>query len=142
MTALHTLGILSTSFVRNAFPTVLKEFPHMLSPCRLLFLHSVVHLISNHLNWVEVRVIVEARSSDAALHHSSCSNSPYTVWRCVLGHQQSTTTPSHLLLHASLWEPHIQEIIQSPTLHLTKTLRLAPKISNLYFRPKDRFPPV
>ena len=26
MTALHTLGILSTSFMRNAFPTVLKEF--------------------------------------------------------------------------------------------------------------------
>jgi hypothetical protein len=31
MTALHTLGILSTSFTWNAFPTVLKEFPHMLS---------------------------------------------------------------------------------------------------------------
>jgi hypothetical protein len=30
---------------------------------------------------------VEARSSDAALHpSSSCSNSPYIAWRCVLGH--------------------------------------------------------
>ena len=29
MTALHTLGILSTSFMRNAFPTVLKEFPYV-----------------------------------------------------------------------------------------------------------------
>ena len=30
------------------------------------------------------RVIVEARSSDAALHHSpSCSNIPYTAWRSV-----------------------------------------------------------
>jgi hypothetical protein len=31
-------------------------------------------------------VIVEARSSDAAFHHSpSWSNSTYIVWRCVLG---------------------------------------------------------
>uniref|UniRef100_A0A674DTJ4 Ras association domain family member 8b n=1 Tax=Salmo trutta TaxID=8032 RepID=A0A674DTJ4_SALTR len=51
---LHTLGILSTSFTWNAFPTVLKEFPHMLSTCWLLFLHSAVQLIPNHLNWVEV----------------------------------------------------------------------------------------
>ena len=46
MTALHTLGILSTSFSWN-------EFLHMLSTCWLLFLHSVVQLIQNHLNWVE-----------------------------------------------------------------------------------------
>ena len=85
MTALHTLGILSTSFMRNAFPTVLKEFPHMLRTCWLLFLHSAVQLIPNHLNWVEVRGLW--RPSNAALHHSpSWSNSPYTVWRCVLGH--------------------------------------------------------
>ena len=33
------------------------------------------------------RVIVEARSPDAALHHSpSWSNSSYRDWRCVLGH--------------------------------------------------------
>ena len=42
MTSLHTLGILSTSFTWNAFPTDLKEFPDMLSTCRLLFLHSAV----------------------------------------------------------------------------------------------------
>jgi hypothetical protein len=30
-------------------------------------------------------VIVEARSSDAALHHSpSWSNIPYAAWRCVV----------------------------------------------------------
>jgi hypothetical protein len=57
MTALHTLGILSTSFTWNAFPTVLKEFPHMLSTCWLLFLHSAVQLIANHLNWVEDRLL-------------------------------------------------------------------------------------
>ena len=35
------------------------------------------------LGWV----IVEARSSDPALHHSpSWSNSPYIAWRCVWGH--------------------------------------------------------
>ena len=52
---LHTLGILSTSFTWHRFPTVLKEFPHMLRTCWLLFLHSAVQLIPNHLNWVEVR---------------------------------------------------------------------------------------
>jgi hypothetical protein len=65
MTALQTLGILSTSFMRNAFPNVL-DFPHMLSTCWLLFLHSAIQLIP--------RVIVEARSSDTALHHTPLSN--------------------------------------------------------------------
>ena len=33
------------------------------------------------------QVIVEARSSDAGLHHTpSWSNIPYTAWSCVLGH--------------------------------------------------------
>jgi hypothetical protein len=54
MTALHTLGVLSTSFTWIAFPTVLKEFIHMLITCWLLFLNSAVQLIPNHLNWVEV----------------------------------------------------------------------------------------
>ena len=54
MTTLHTLGILSTSCMRHYFPRVLKEFLHMLSTCWLLFLHSAVQLIPNHLNWVEV----------------------------------------------------------------------------------------
>jgi hypothetical protein len=38
----------------HAFPTVLKEFPHMLSTCWLIFLLSRVQLIPNHLSWVEV----------------------------------------------------------------------------------------
>ena len=54
MTALHTLDILSTSFTWNAFPTVLKQFPHMLSTCWLLFLHSAVELIPTDVNLVEV----------------------------------------------------------------------------------------
>uniref|UniRef100_A0A674BBY5 Extracellular sulfatase n=1 Tax=Salmo trutta TaxID=8032 RepID=A0A674BBY5_SALTR len=41
-------------FTWNAFPKVLKEFPHMLSTSWLLFFHSAVQLIPNHLNWVEV----------------------------------------------------------------------------------------
>ena len=80
MTALQTLGILSTSFTWNAFPTFLKEFPHMLSACWLLFLHSAgpTHAKPSQLGWG--RVIVEARSSDAAPHHSlSWSNNPYTA---------------------------------------------------------------
>jgi hypothetical protein len=54
MTALHTLGILSNSFTWNAYPTVLKEFPQMLTTCWLLFVHSAVQLIPNHLNLVQV----------------------------------------------------------------------------------------
>ncbi len=62
----------------NGFPTILKEFPEVLSTCWLLFLHSLAQLIQKKsqldLNWV----IVEARSSDAALHHSlSITNSSY-----------------------------------------------------------------
>jgi hypothetical protein len=61
MTALQTLGILSTSFILNAFPTVLKELPHMLNTCWLLFLQSAVQLNPNHLNWlIGQLVIVEA----------------------------------------------------------------------------------
>ena len=54
-TALHNLDILSTSFTRNAFPIVFKEFPHMLSICWLLFLHSEVQIIQHNLNWFKVR---------------------------------------------------------------------------------------
>ena len=54
MTALRTLGIMSTSFTWSAFLTVLKEFPRMLCTYWLLFFHSVVQLIPNHLIWVEV----------------------------------------------------------------------------------------
>ena len=51
MTVLHTLSILSTSFMRNAFQQSLKETPTY--ACWLLFLPSAVQLIPKHLNWVE-----------------------------------------------------------------------------------------
>ena len=66
LTALHTLGILSTSFTWKAFPTVLKEFPLMLSTCWLLFL-SAVQLIPNHCNWVEVMWFVGGQVNYAVL---------------------------------------------------------------------------
>ena len=83
MTALHTLGILSTKLHLECFsnsvegvPTyaehLLAAFPSLCGP--------------THLNPIEMiwgRVIVEARSSDAALNHSPWSNSPYTAWMCV-----------------------------------------------------------
>jgi hypothetical protein len=81
MTTLHTLGILSTSFTWNAFPTVLKEFPHILSTCWLLFFHSAVLLIPNHTNSVEVGWLW--RPDHLMQHSPSWSNSPYTAWRCV-----------------------------------------------------------
>ena len=48
------------------------------------------------------RVIVKARSSDAALHHSPFwSNSPYRAWKCVFGHcpvkKQMTVTLNLML---------------------------------------------
>ena len=159
MTALHTLGILSTSFTWNVFPTVLKEFPHMLSTCWLLFLQSAVQLISNHLNWVEVGWLwrpghlmpysitlllgqIALTQPGGVLGYCPVEKQmigPLSAnqmgWRIAAeccgshaGHQQSTPTPSHLLCHASRWEPHMQR----SSVHLiTKTRWLEPKISNL-----------
>ena len=63
MTALHTLGILSTSFTWIAFPTVLKEFPYMLSTYGCFpSLCGPTHPKPSQLGWG--RLIVEARSSD------------------------------------------------------------------------------
>ena len=86
MKALHTLGILSTSYTWNPSSRLLEEFPHKLSTCWLLFLHSgPTHSKPSQLGWG--REIVEARSSDAALHHApSWSSITYKAWRCVLGH--------------------------------------------------------
>ena len=108
MTALHTLGILSTSFMRNDFPTVLKEFPHMLSTCWLHFLNFVVQLIPNHLNWVEVGWLWRTFK-----------------WRTKHPHTITPPPPCFTVgtIHA--------ENIRSPTLRLTKTRRLEPKITNL-----------
>ncbi|XP_052313566.1 uncharacterized protein LOC118390860 isoform X2 [Oncorhynchus keta] len=51
---------------------LLAAFPSLCGPT-----HSITSQLA-------CRVIVEARSSDAALHHSpSWSNSTYTAWRCV-----------------------------------------------------------
>ena len=70
MTAFHILDILSTSFTWNAF--LLATFPSLYGP---------THPKPSQLGWGQV--IVEARSSDAALHHAPpWSNSPGGV----LGH--------------------------------------------------------
>ena len=114
---------------------------------------------SSQTGWGQV--IVEARSSDAALHHSPLwSNSPYTAWRCVgsLSCWKTNDSPTRCkpcwlrvpwILNKSetvspAKHPHTitpppcftvgttkAEIIHSPTLRLTKTLRLEQKISNL-----------
>jgi hypothetical protein len=62
MTTLHTLGILSTSFTWNTFPTVLKEFPHAE---HFPSLCGTTHPKPSQLGCG--RVIVETSSSDAAL---------------------------------------------------------------------------
>ena len=48
----HSLNELHEVATWNGFPTALKEFPEMLSTCWTFCLHSAVHLIPNHLDWV------------------------------------------------------------------------------------------
>ena len=48
----HFLDELHEAVTWNGFPTVLKEFSEMLSTCWPFCLHSAVHLIPNHLDWV------------------------------------------------------------------------------------------
>jgi hypothetical protein len=85
MTALHTLGILSTSFTWNAFSNSLERVPtyaeHLLaafpSPCR------PTHPKPSQLGWSrDCGGQVIWCSTPSLL---STSNSPYTAWRCVLG---------------------------------------------------------
>ncbi|KAM4053450.1 interleukin-11 receptor subunit alpha isoform 1-T2 [Anomaloglossus baeobatrachus] len=50
----HSLDELHEVVTGNGFPTVLKEFPEMLSICWPFCLHSAVQLTPNHLDWVQV----------------------------------------------------------------------------------------
>jgi hypothetical protein len=52
----------------------LKELPHMLSTCWLLFLHSAFQLILNHLNRVEVRWMWRP----GHLMQHTCGDHPFT----------------------------------------------------------------
>jgi hypothetical protein len=82
MTALHTLGILSTSFTWIVLSKSLEEILTYVEQLLAYFpsLCSPTHPKQSQLG--SGQVIVEIRSSDAALHHSpSWSNSPYTAWR-------------------------------------------------------------
>ena len=150
MKALHTLGILSTSFMRNAFPTVLKELPHMLSTW-MLFFHSAVQLIPNHLNWVEVRWLW--RPGDLMQHStilllgqialtqpggvlSHCPDKHESPTKCKPDGRRIATEccDSHavlaMLLHASQWEPHMQRWFVN-LFCVSKTRWLETNISNL-----------
>ncbi|CAJ0940719.1 unnamed protein product [Ranitomeya imitator] len=49
----HSLDELQEVVTRNGLPTVLKEFPEMLSTCWPFCLHSAVQLTPNHLDWVQ-----------------------------------------------------------------------------------------
>ena len=51
----HSLDELQEVVTWNGLPTVLKEFPEMLSTCWPFCLHSAVQLTPNHLDWVQVR---------------------------------------------------------------------------------------
>ena len=83
MTALHTwhsLNQLHLECFSNSLEGVPTYAEHLLAAFPSLC--GPTHHKPSHLGWGWV--IVEARSSDAGLHHSPWSNSPYTAWRCVV----------------------------------------------------------
>ncbi|CAJ0939290.1 unnamed protein product [Ranitomeya imitator] len=49
----HSLDELQEVVTGNGLPTILKEFPEMLSTCWPFCLHSAVLLTPNHLDWVQ-----------------------------------------------------------------------------------------
>jgi len=76
MSDLHTIGILSQPHevdTWNSFPTILKEFPEVLSTCFPSLSGPTHPKPSLDLD----QVIMDARSSDAALHHTPWTNSSY-----------------------------------------------------------------
>ena len=78
----HSLNLLHLECFSKSLEGVTTYAEHLLATFPSLCGHT--HPKPPQLGWG--RVIVEARSSDAALshHHSpSWSNSPYTAWRCV-----------------------------------------------------------
>ena len=79
----HSLNQLHMECFTNSLEEVVTYAEHLLTAFPSLC--GPTHPKPSQLGWG--RVIMEARSSDAVLHHSpSWSNSPYTAWRCVLGH--------------------------------------------------------
>ncbi|CAJ0958416.1 unnamed protein product [Ranitomeya imitator] len=52
----HSLDELQEVVTGNGLPTILKEFPEMLSTCWPFCLHSAVQLTPNHLDWVQTFV--------------------------------------------------------------------------------------
>ena len=98
----HSLDELHEVVTWNGFPTVLKEFPEMLSTCWPFCLHSALS------RW-KINDGPTRRKPDGMA--CCCGMLWWTCWclqfwidpqQC---HKQSCPTPSHHLLHASQWEP-------------------------------------
>ncbi|CAJ0948335.1 unnamed protein product [Ranitomeya imitator] len=53
----HSLDELQEVVTRNGFPTILKEFPEMLSTCWPFCLHSAIQLTPNHLDLVQIFIV-------------------------------------------------------------------------------------
>ena len=84
MTTLHSWYSLNQLHL-ECFSNTLEGVPTYAEHLLAAFASLIIHPKPSQLGWGWV--IVEARSSDLALHHSPpWSNSPYTSWRCVLGH--------------------------------------------------------
>jgi hypothetical protein len=80
--SLHSLKQLHEEYFSNSLEGVPTYAEHLLAAFPSLC--GPTHPKPSQLGWG--RGIVEARSSEAALHHSPWSNSHYTAWRCVFGH--------------------------------------------------------
>ena len=132
----HSLNQLHLEWFPNSLERVPTYAEHLLAAYPSLC--GPTHPKPSQLGWGWV--IVEARSSDAALHHSPWSKSPYTAWRwwsCwlnvpwILNNSVSPTKHPHTItsppLGFTVRTTHA-EIIGSPILCLTMTQRLEPKI--------------
>ncbi|CAJ0929850.1 unnamed protein product [Ranitomeya imitator] len=58
----HSLDELQEVVTGNGLPTILKEFPEMLSTCWPFCLHSAVQLTPNHLDWVQAASSFQQRT--------------------------------------------------------------------------------
>jgi hypothetical protein len=122
MTALHTwhsLNQLHLEFFSNSLEGVPTYAEHLLAAFPSLC--GPTHPKPSQLGWG--RVIVEVKSSDASLLGQIALRWPNLMTQ----HSVTSKAPPPCL---RVWTTHA-EIIHSPTLHLTKTRQLEPKISNL-----------
>ncbi|CAJ0954123.1 unnamed protein product [Ranitomeya imitator] len=89
----HSFDELQEVVTENGLPTILKEFPEMLTTCWPFCLHSEVQLTPNHLDWVQVWSPSLVRSQQAQLNSD------------LNAHLSSSCTGDVCILSATEWGP-------------------------------------